>query len=211
MTSSLWGPDGQWLGSAPPAPAPDPEPPRVASALRTGCLLLVGVALLVPAAVLFLVSLISGASEPTDTATATVTSVGPGVDELGRQRPHCYTVSYVVEAGPRTHRSCDVLIDPKRLDGRFEDEQEQEQRFAAEHPVGSRVEVLYEVESGTAEGEVAAVGYTRTGGNPRLTLFAGLGSALCVAGTFFAFRGTRRATRPRAAGPSAAGSTAPPR
>ena len=202
VTTSLWGPDGQWVGASAPAPPP-PGPTtgdKVWARLGTGCLTLLGLALLLPALLLGVWATISATSPATATAPAVVLAVGPGTDEQGRARPYCYTVEYDVDR-PRTYRTCDVSaasLPPPRPgeDSRAETHEEEERRFAAEHPVGSRVEVLHEVDDpGEVDGGISDPEVFRSGGSPTMTVVTGAGAALFVAGALFALRGARRAWR----------------
>jgi hypothetical protein len=173
---------------------------RVWARLGTGCLTLLALALLLPALVLGIWATISATSPATATAPAVVVAVGPGTDEQGRDRAYCYTVEYDVDR-PRTYRTCDVsaaVLPPPRpgQDSRAETPEEEERRFAAEHPVGSRVEVLHEVDDPSqVEGGISDPEVFRSGGSPTVTLVTGAGAALFAAGTFFAFRAARRAWR----------------
>ena len=166
----------------------------------TGCLTLLALALLLLALVLGIWATISATSPATATAPATVVAVGPGTDEQGRARPYCYTVEYDVDR-PRTYRTCEVSAasrPPPRpgQESRAETPEEEERRLAAEHPVGSRVEVLHEVDDpGRVEGGISDPEVFRSGGSPTMTLVTGAGAALLVTCAFFAFRGARRAWR----------------
>jgi hypothetical protein len=106
-----------------------------------------GLALLLPAFVLTLIAALSASAPATATAPATVVAIEPGVDADGNAREHCYTVTYDVDR-PRTHRTC-ALWPAAQARPRYQPEEteaEAERRFVAEHPVGSTVEVLYEVD-----------------------------------------------------------------
>jgi hypothetical protein len=172
----------------------------------TGCLVLLGLALLLPAFVLTLVAALSAASPATATAPATVLSIEAGIDEDGQAHDHCYTVEYDVDR-PRTHRTC-VLLPAAQARGRYEPEEteaEAERRFVAEHPVGSTVEVLYEVDDPSqVQGAVSDPEVARSGGSPLLSAVTGGAALLLVTGSFFAFRGARRTFR-AAVSPGAGG------
>lgn len=172
----------------------------------TGCLVLLGLALLLPGFVLTLIAALSASSPATATAPATVVAIEPGVDADGQARNHCYTVMYDVDR-PRTHRTCELLpaAQARRRYDMEETEAEQEQRFVAEHPVGSTVEVLYEVDDpGQVRGAVSDPEVARSGGSPLISAVTGGAALLLVTGAFFAFRGARRAFR-AAVSPGAGG------
>jgi hypothetical protein len=77
-----------------------------------------------------------------------------------------------------------------------ETEAEAERRFVAEHPVGSTVEVLYEVgDPDQVQGAVSDPEVARSGGSPVMTGVTGAAALLFLAGSFLAFRGARRAFR----------------
>lgn len=201
VTSSMWGPDGQWTGrpatvespADADAQAPDAATHRAWYLAGSGCAVVIGLVLLIPAFALALFSLASALDEGAESAEAVVVAVGPGKDEEGERRPYCYTVEYVVDV-TRTHRTCDTLLMPKLTsplgsdDRTWETEQEQERRFAAEHPVGSRVKLLYEVnDPDEVRGPISEVGFSSSGGTPMTAAVTGVLAALCVAGSFFAF------------------------
>ena len=209
MTQSLWGPDGQWIGSSPPpdpAPRPQPEPDvqRAARFAGVGCLSVLGLGLLLPALFFGLFALASGASEETAEATGTVLSVEPGRDGFG-EPADCYTVGYVVDGRTYTPRVCGVSPDTGRVRGndgemRSETFEEHERRFAEEHPPGSQVEVLYEVDDpASVAGGVHEVGSDWTGGNPVMTAVMTALALVFVAGSFSAFYAAVRLVRRRRA------------
>jgi hypothetical protein len=209
MTQSLWGPDGQWIGSSPPpdpAPRPQPEPDvqRAARFAGVGCLSVLGLGLLLPALFFGLFALASGASEETAEATGTVLSVEPGRDAFGMQ-PSCFTVEYVVDGRTHTGRTCSITATTQMVPGedgelRSETFDEADRRFAQEHPPGSRVELSYEVDDpGQIAGGVKEVGSDWTSGNPVMTaVMTGL-ALVFVAASFGAFYAAVRLVRRRRA------------
>ena len=136
-----------------PVPAPGSLAGRV---VGYGCLVVVVVPLLVVALLGGLVALVSGAATEQTGTTGMVRSVGPGTDVDGVRRDHCYEVAYVAGGRDLVHRTCevrpraslDVPVDESRA--------QQEERFAAAHPVGSRVRLRHAVEPPyAADGAIA--------------------------------------------------------
>lgn len=143
--------DGRFVEDAPPggpaAPPPVPRPDSLASrVVGYGCLAVVVLPLLAVALFGGLVALVSGASaERTDT-TGVVRSVGPGTDLDGVRRDHCYEVAYVAGGQDLVHRTCEVVPRASVHVPDDESRAQQDERFAAAHPVGSRVRVRHAVE-----------------------------------------------------------------
>jgi hypothetical protein len=208
VKQSWFGPDGQWVGDRPTVEAPVQPPTAAVPSLvppavaHTWSVLqvAVGLALLVPFALLTFFALAAGLSPALTTATATVTAVGPGEDGEG-PRDHCFTLEYRLDDEPVTAYTCELRTFPRLVtplgatDARHETHEEAERRFVAEHPVGSTVQLLHEVESPHRARSVATPGSNQFGGSPALAAGFGIGAVLCLTGTVLALRSAWRRTR----------------
>ena len=143
--------DGRFLEDEPARaavqPTPLPAPGSLAGrVVGCGCLLVVVVPLLVVALLGGLVALVSGAATEQTGTTGVVRSVGPGTDADGVRRDHCYEVAYVAGGRDLVHRTCEVTARASLDVPVDESRAQQDERFAAEHPVGSRVRLRHAVE-----------------------------------------------------------------
>lgn len=154
--------DGRFVEDGPAGPPSTAQPLLAPDSLAArvvgyGCLAVVVVPLLLVALVGGLVAVVSGLGEERRTATGVVLSVGPGTDLDGVRRDHCYEVGYAAGGRDLVHRTCEVLPGVS-VHGPVDEttRAQSEQRFAAAHPVGSRVRLRHAAEPPyAAEGPVA--------------------------------------------------------
>ena len=210
MTEPMWNPDGTWRGSPAPGAPAQAEPVERASTSGTapenafsatgcapGCLTGVGLLLVLPALLLALVTVSLGLGEQTTTTVGTVTAIEPGVNRFGDATPYCYTVEYSVDAQAHMHRTCSSVMAPDP-DRPAETGADADGRFAALHPVGSRVKVRYVVDDPSrATGAVSDLDSFGFGGGPRTAAVAGALTLAFLVGCFLALRAARRRRRAR--------------
>ena len=94
------------------------------------------------------------------------------------------TSSTTRSTAPHTHRTCHSTVA-----GRLPPDEQRDRLFAEQHPVGSAVSVLYEVdEPARARGGITDLEGVHAGGSRKLTLGAGLAAVLLLGASFFALR-----------------------
>lgn len=140
--------DGRFVEDEPAgAPAPLLAPDSLASrVVGYGCLAVVVLPALLVALVAGLFAVVAGAGEERTSTTGVVLSSGPGTDDAGVPRPHCYEVAYTAEGRDLVHRTCEATPQTAVDLPADETRAQRDERFAATHPVGSEVRLRHAVE-----------------------------------------------------------------
>lgn len=194
--------DGRFVedepAGAPAEPAPLLAPDSLASrVVGYGCLAVLVLPVLVVALVASLFAVVSGLGEERTSTTGVVLSAGPGTDDAGVRRPHCYEVAYTAGGRDLVHRTCEATPQTAMDLPDEETRAQRDERFAATHAVGSEVRLRHAVEPPyDASGPIADTDVTLLSPGTSGVVVGGLvaASALSFAGLalWLGLRGRRR-------------------